>query len=578
MLKIRCDDGAKRHVMGSCVLTLAPGERIAIDLASGGHWYGHGFNHVQPYPLETGEVVNGRFAVNNIQSPIWLCSAGYALLADTNAMLSVSINKNGDDKLILHAPENRVALRVFRGTTLPEAWTLLMRHLGVRTYTPPVALLGDSFFCSWTQYPRCVSQERVIGMARAIREHGFPCSTLIIDDRWEACYGELEFSADFPDPRAMVDELHNMGFAVWLWVTPFVNVEGAHFSALTEKQALVMSEDGTEAATFRWWGGTAGLIDLTGEAGRNWYRDRLLALRERFGIDGFKIDGGDFKYQPTPGQSRWADYAGPSGYCGALLALFEEIAPGACESRSAWLSQRRNIIWREGGKDSHWGLDNGLKAMVTLGLHLGLLGYGLLIPDMAPGRVQTMQADMPLPTDELMVRWTEASAFFPLLQFSYFPWNYASNTLNIVRAYSEVHKAIAPYVRSVVATSRKPLIRPLWFDAPYEKHLYVVSDQFMVGPDLLVAPILEAGAASREVVLPPGTWRDVWNGTEHGAGLIEQHEAPCPGIPLFVRTGNPDLFSHLNGLLQTVPRGSVVSGETSATYTAGINRDLSVTG
>ena len=236
---------------------------------------------------------------------------------------------------------------------------------------------------------------------------------------WERCFGELSFAADFPDPKWMIDELHRLGFKIWLWVTPFVNREAAEFDKLGTDGVLVHRRGGSGAAMFKWWGGTAGLVDLTGPAGREWYRNKLVAL-QNLGIDGFKIDGGDFKYQPDPAEATWHDFKGASGYSDALLSLFEEIAPNQCESRTSWLSQSRSLIWRQGGKDSHWGLDNGLKAMVSLGLHLSLIGYDLQIPDMIPGRVQTMNSDDPLPTDELMIRWTEASAFFPFMQFSYF--------------------------------------------------------------------------------------------------------------------------------------------------------------
>jgi len=97
-----------------------------MDLAAGGHWFGHGFNHVQPFPLETGEIVNTNFAVNNIQSPIWLCSAGCAILAETTAPLDVRINEHGDGKLRISCPSEPLQLRVFKGENLPEARAALM--------------------------------------------------------------------------------------------------------------------------------------------------------------------------------------------------------------------------------------------------------------------------------------------------------------------------------------------------------------------------------------------------------------------------------------------------------------------
>ena len=559
------------------VLDVAVGETLSIDLKSGGHWYGHGFNHHQHYPLETGELSNPAFAVNNIQSPLWLASEGFAVLADTKTIFEVSINHQGNGKLIIRATAQHVPVRIFQGATLVEAHAAVMKHLGGFSQIPEDELLGDSFFCTWTQYPRCLTQERIVAMAREIRAHGYPCSRLIIDDRWESCFGELSFSRDFPDPRKMFDELHELGFKVWLWVTPFVNQEAAGFDAMASEGILVPRRDGSGAALMRWWGGTAGLVDVTHPAGRSWYQARLRHLQS-LGADGFKIDGGDYKYQPAADIANWRAFKGESGYSDELLSVFEEVAPGQCETRTAWLSQRRNIIWRQGGKDSHWGADNGLRAMIALGLHMSLMGYDIFIPDIIPGRVQTMASDFPLPSDELMVRWTEASVFMPMPQFSYLPWNYAPETEGVILAYAKLHKAMQPYLAQHAQGRTKPLLRPVWYDFPGEEALYSVQDEWMLGPDLLVAPIVIAGAEARTVTLPPGSWADAWTLKVYPGGVIEDHPAPCPGIPLFVREGNTELVRVLHEGLEALKWARIAPQVTSTAYQAGLDRDLSVTG
>ncbi|MBA4388279.1 MAG: hypothetical protein C0404_09885 [Verrucomicrobia bacterium] len=579
MLKAWLDGGCGVDLESGASFILKAGETLLIDLASGGHWFGHGFSHVQPYPLESGTIVNKTFAVNNIQSPVWMCSAGYALLADTKDPLDVRINENGNGRLSLASVTGAaVPVRVFRGGSLPEGRAALMKSLGWPNKPPAAAMFGDSLFCTWTQFPRCLSQERVVGMARQIRARGYPCSTLIIDDRWESCFGELSFSRDFPDPKGMIDELRTAGFGVWLWVTPFVNQESAVYGELAAKGVLVRSSDGSGAAPMKWWGGTAGLVDLTGRAGREWMKERLMRLKNDFGVEGFKIDGGDFKYQPAPEISAWQRFLGASGYSDALLSLFEEVSPNACETRTAWLSQGRSILWREGGKDSHWGQDNGLKAMVALGIHLGLMGYDILIPDMIPGRVQTMVSEMALPSDELMVRWTEASAFFPIMQFSYVPWNYAGATEEAVRGFALLHKALEGYIVAQAANRAAPLLRPIWYDAPGREELYGATDEFMLGGDILVAPVLDPGIVTRDIILPPGDWIDAWTGAGFAEGRITGHPAPCPGMPVFVRGNRKDLAALMKNCLRDIKRGSVESGITTTKYSAGLDRDLSVTG
>ena len=97
-------DGPDRPLGDLDRIDLPAGRPASFDLASGGHWFGHGFAGRQPWPLQAEPVVNDRFAVNNCQSPIWMCQAGVAILADTAAELSVRCNAAGDGRLRLCCP------------------------------------------------------------------------------------------------------------------------------------------------------------------------------------------------------------------------------------------------------------------------------------------------------------------------------------------------------------------------------------------------------------------------------------------------------------------------------------------
>ncbi|MFA6292910.1 MAG: glycoside hydrolase family 31 protein [Victivallales bacterium] len=569
--------GKRFAIEGDCSFTLPAKTSVKFMIDEGGHWFGHGFAHRQPYPLETESIVNEGFAVNNTQSPVWLCSAGFAIFADTSSRLSVKFNAGNDRIFELTPLSDDVGIRIFKGANLPEAHSKLMKHLKWPGKVPAKELIGDSIFCTWTQFPRCISQERILQTALEIRENEFPCTVMTLDDKWESVPGDLEFCDDFPHPREMISKLHEMKFKVLLWVTPFINVNSKNFGLLESQRLLVMKKTGEDAALFKWWGGTAGLVDLTKPEAKKWYADRLLLLKNDIGVDGFKIDGGDAKYQPDSGEAAWHDYKGASGFNDVLLSVFEEICPGFCETRTVWLSQNRNILWRQGGKDSHWGIDNGLKAMVTYGLHTAVMGYDVSIPDMIPGRVQTMSINDPIPTDELFIRWTELSAFFASMQFSYFPWNYSKEVSETACAYAKLHKSIESYIMSEAENRKMPLLRPLWFESQ-DDEFFTVSDEFMLGKDLLVCPVVSEKQESRDILLPPGKWRDAWTGKTYSGTHVESHPAPCPGIPLFVRNENRALFENLSSGLKNIRRGLIKTGTCSATYSCGVNRDLKVSG
>ncbi len=259
LLRFQIDEAEMEVVSSDGSIPLPRGSWLRFDLASGGCWYGHGFAHRQPYPLNAEPIVNPAFAVNNIQSPIWMCSAGYALLASGTEPLEVRCNDQGDGWLEIRCANASMTVQVFQGEHLPAAHRKLMEALSWPPPAPDRRLFGDSIFCTWTQYPRAINQERILAMAREIRRRNFPCSVITIDDRWESVFGELDFSSEFPEPRQMIDELHRMGFRVLLWVTPFINCEAATFPALAAKGLLARRKGGSDPSLFKWWGGTAAL-------------------------------------------------------------------------------------------------------------------------------------------------------------------------------------------------------------------------------------------------------------------------------------------------------------------------------
>jgi hypothetical protein len=148
----------------------------------------------------------------------------------------------------------------------------------------------------------------------------------------------------------------------------------------------------------------------------------------------------------------------------------------------------------------------------------------------------------------------------------------------IAQQYAEVHKGLEGYLHTQAKDRQSPLVRPLWYDYPEDEAFYCVADEFLLGSDILAAPVLREGDTSREVILPSGEWRDAWTGETYKQGKLLDYPAPCPGMPIFVRKECTDLFEVMHRLLLRIDHGSVVSGVTSASYECGLDRDLSVTG
>jgi len=552
------------------------------EIAGAGHWYGHGYHEPQHWPLERGGVGHDPFLCNNVQCPIWLTSGGAGIIIPTEELLSVSLNRDSDGLFRIGMKDVSVfTYQVLVGKDIVDLFYRMINIVGKPERLPPPETFALPIYSTWTQYPRHITQQKVLDFARQIVDAGLPVGVLEIDEKYQPSFGEIAFDpAIFPDPAAMLRELHEMGFVVTLWTSPFINIDSPAFSELRERGGLVLDVRTGEPGVFTWWAGQAGLLDVTSPGGEGWYVEKLQAMRD-LGFAGFKFDGGDGKYAPPFATTRYHQPQRPQGYSNRYLEFIARQFPDYAESRVAWMVQRAGLLIREGGKDTRWGLDNGLHALITQGLTQGLLGYPYLICDMIPGRVQTRFPDAPLPADELFTRWVETSAFTPIMQFSYGPWNYAAMTLAVTRAYARLHAALGEYLHVAAEEAVQkgtPIMRPLFFSDPADMATYLIDDEFLLGADLLVAPVVTEGAITRSVYLPCGEWRDAWSGDIHAGGItLEHHPAPCPGIPLFIRQGSAwsdALAAILTAHLPRAQRGHIPSGVTTTTYSATLARTI----
>ena len=141
----------------------------------------------------------------------------------------------------------------------------------------------------------------------------------------------------------------------------------------------------------------------------------------------------------------------------------------------------------------------------------------------------------------LLVRWAQASALMPLMQFSVGPWHFDAEAVRLSREASELHLKFAPYIlRLANAAPRtgEPILAPLWYHYPADRETYAVTDQFMLGEDVVVAPVLLKGARHRDIYLPAGRWREFKTGKEYEGGRwLRDHPALLDTLPVFIRVG-----------------------------------------
>lgn len=230
---------------------------------------------------------------------------------------------------------------------------------------------------TWIELQYGQNQTGVLAYAERLVAEGYPPGVLMIDDSWQQDYGDWRFAADrFPDPAAMVAQLHRLGFAVMLWLSPHVSPDGRLFLDLRERGLLLRDAAG-EVAIRRWWNGHSALLDIGDPAAAGWLRAQLAELQRRTGIDGFKFDGGD------AGDYRADDRAARPGPAVEQSMHWAAFAEGweLNELRACWRQGNRPLAQRLSDKRHDWG-PAGLGGCLPGVLAQAVLGHPFSCPDM----------------------------------------------------------------------------------------------------------------------------------------------------------------------------------------------------
>lgn len=417
----------------------------------------------------------------------------------------------------------------------------LRREIG-RAVAPPLDMMQYPIWSTWARYKDAVCQQDVIQFANEIVARGLPRSVMGIDDRWSVKYGDLGFDAQkFPDPKAMVHQLHHMGFKVTLWVTPFANLDSNAVCGEGRKY-FVKTKDG-EIGQFEWWQPTrVAALDVTDPDAREWFVKGLRRLCDQYGIDGFKFDAGEPSFLPERSTLQ-NTMVSPSEYTRTWI---HEVASKFeyAEVRSGVRGcQRASPMFRMFDKFSTWGLENGLASVLAALLTSGMLGYPFCLPDYIAGNAYGDET----PDAELMIRWTQATSAMPAMQFSIPPWSMGEKCERLVFAALEWRKKFFwKHIEAQLeeaAENYKPIARPMWWEEPTRKDVIDVCDQFMLGQDVVVAPIVNKGESLRRVFLPTGFWRRVnlndscslSSDLHKGPAWIEQVSAALSDMPTYVK-------------------------------------------
>lgn len=400
------------------------------------------------------------------------------------------------------------------GNTLSEVYRYVSnRYFPASGKLPDLLLFSQPQWNTWIELTYNQNQQDILQYAHNVISNGFKPGVLMIDDTWQENYGVWQFHPGrFPNPKAMMDQLHQMGFKVMLWVCPFVSADSPPFRLLESKKALLLEGNGdttkwmnakTAPAIIRWWNGASAVLDFTNPATVKWFKDQLNQLQNTYGVDGFKFDAGDAYFYPA------ASVAYEKVVPNRHTEIFGEIglAYPLNEFRAMWKMGGQALAERIADKNHNW---DDLQKLIPQVVAQGLEGYAFTCPDMIGGGDFVSFLNLTSLDQDLIVRSAQCHAMMPMMQFSVAPWRVLDAVhLSAVKkavALREQQTALIVQLAKEAAITGEPIIRHLEYVFPNQGYADI-KDQFMLGNTMMVAPLLGKNKFIRDVIIPPGKWK-----------------------------------------------------------------------
>ena len=505
-----------------------------------------------------GSVIELKHLNTRVSIPFVLSNRGYGFLWNNPAIGRVELGNHATRWVAEATPQ--IDYWVTAGDTPAE---ILEHYVDVTGHAPVLPEFASGF---WQCKLRYTSQEQLLSVAREHKRRGLPLSVIVIDFFAWSVQGEWEFDrVNWPDPDSMVAELEAMGVKVMVSIWPTVSEHSKYYKEMEERGLLVRNDRGLSLNMTFVDNRPEGPVhlhfyDTTNPEARQFVWEKARESYYRHGIKVFWLDESEPDMWPMhPDILRY--HLGSGLAVANLYPLMYakgfydgEKAEGEQNIinlvRCAWAGSQRYgaAIW-SGDIDSTF---EELRIQVRAGLNIGLSGIPWWTTDI--GGFFYGDPDDPK-YRELLVRWFQYGAFCPLFRlhgfrmpFTWTPtlqggpnevWSYGEEAYGILKKFLFLRERLRPYIMDQMrAASEKgtPPMRPLFFDFPTDPASYTIEDQFMFGPDLLVAPVIFEGMRSREVYLPAGSdWKDAWAGQVYPGGQTITADAPLDKLPLYQR-------------------------------------------
>ncbi|MDU0349351.1 alpha-xylosidase [Actinomyces sp. MRS3W] len=489
-------------------LALRPGERI-YGL---GERFGAFVKNGQTVDIWNADGgTNSEQAYKNI--PFFISSEGYGVLVNDAGPVSFEIGTENVSATQFSVPGETLRYEIYGGG---EPLEVLDRYTA-RSGRP--AQLPDWSFGLWlsTSFTTNYDEETVLSFVDGMAERGIPLSVFHFDCFWMRGFHWSDFEWDpetFPNPRGLIDKLHARGLRVCTWINPYIAEQSSLFAEGAERGFLLRRLDGSIWQTDLWQAGMA-LVDFTNPDATEWFTGKLERLLDD-GVDCFKTDFGE--RVPVDGVA-WARQTDPlrehnfytRRYNEAVFRLLERrrgVGEAVLFARSATTgSQAFPVHWGGDCESTYAAMAQSLRG----GLSLASSGFGYWSHDIG-GFEGT-------PDPLLFKRWV---AFGLLSSHSRLhgsnsyrvPWLFDEESVDVMREFALLKERLLPYLLTTASdahTHGRPMMRPMFMQFPQDPAARDLDLQYMLGPDLLVAPVFRPDGAV-DIYLPQGVWRHLIDG------------------------------------------------------------------
>ncbi len=422
----------------------------------------------------------------------------------------------------------------------------------------------------WQCKLRYRNQEELLAVAREHKKRGLPMDAIVIDFFHWTMQGDFKFEPlDWPDPEAMVKELKELGIETVVSVWPTIDERSENFGKMNDMGYLVNADRGNPDH-MTWMGNTI-FYDATHPGAQKFVWERCKENYYKLGIRCFWLDEAEPEYGPYDFDN-YRYYAGPALQCtntypvGYAKGFYEGLKAEGEKNvmslvRCAWAgSQKYGVLTWSGDIYSSF---RSMREQLQAGLNMGMAGIPWWTSDIGGflgGDIKDKNFQ------ELLVRWFAWGAFCPVFRMhgerspwyereqefrngvrqltsgqDNEVWSFGEDNYKILSKYLFIRERLRPYIRECMKTASEtgaPVMRPLFYDFPEDKTCWETEDAYMFGPDLLVAPVMEAGATTRTIYLPKGaSWTDANTKQVYEGGQTVTVPAPLDVIPVMIRDG-----------------------------------------